>query len=89
MQTALYHYVRGAALAGLGRAEEADAARTALAEAAERVPADLMISPPNAGRAIVAVAAADLAGGSQPPGPPRRRFRACAEAVAAEDAVGA
>lgn len=61
-QTALAHYVRGAALAGLGHVAEAEQARAAMHEASTKMPADLMISIPNAGRALLAVASADLDG---------------------------
>lgn len=62
VQTALAHYVRGAALAGQGKVAEAEQARAAMQEAAAKVAEDLMISPGNSGRAVIAVAAADLDG---------------------------
>jgi tetratricopeptide (TPR) repeat protein len=62
VQTGLYHYVRGAALAGLGRADEAAQEHAALVKAQASVAPDLMISATNAGRAMLDVAVEDLAG---------------------------
>jgi tetratricopeptide (TPR) repeat protein len=62
VQTALAHYVRGAALAELGKLAEAEEARQAFQAAVAAVPEDLMISPTNRGRAVLEVAAADLDG---------------------------
>jgi tetratricopeptide (TPR) repeat protein len=62
VQTALVHFVRGAALAEQGRVAEAEQARQALGAAAAKVPDDLMISVTNRGRDMLAVAAADLDG---------------------------
>jgi tetratricopeptide (TPR) repeat protein len=62
VQTALTHFVRGAALAGQGKVAGAEQSRTALVAAVEAVPADLMISATNTGRAVLAVALADLDG---------------------------
>jgi hypothetical protein len=62
VQTALTHFVRGAALAGQGKVAEAEQSRKALVAAVEAVPADLMVSATNTGRAVLAVAMADLDG---------------------------
>jgi len=62
VQTALYHFMRGAAYAGQRKVVEATREQQALLEAASRVPADVMISATNAGRALLEVAAADLEG---------------------------
>jgi tetratricopeptide (TPR) repeat protein len=62
VQTALAHYVRGAAFAEQGKVADAEQARTALAAAIARVGEDVMISAGNSGRAILAVASADLDG---------------------------
>lgn len=62
VQTALAHYVRGAALAEQGKRAEAEAARQAFQAAMAAVPEDLMISVTNRGRALLDVAAADLDG---------------------------
>ncbi|HTM30580.1 MAG TPA: hypothetical protein VL263_04725 [Vicinamibacterales bacterium] len=62
VQTALAHYVRGAALAEQGKVAEAEQARTAMQTASAAIGEDVMISSGNSGRALVAVAAADLDG---------------------------
>ena len=62
VQTALTHYVRGAALAEVGKLAEAEQERKSFQAAAARVPEDLMISATNRGRAMLDVAAADLDG---------------------------
>ena len=62
VQTALSHYVRGAALAEQGKLAEAEEARQAFQAAVAAVPEDLMISVTNRGRALLDVAAADLDG---------------------------
>jgi tetratricopeptide (TPR) repeat protein len=62
VQTALTHFVRGAALAEQGHVAEAEQARAALQATTDKVPADLMISMTNSGRALLAVAIADLDG---------------------------
>jgi hypothetical protein len=62
VQTALTHYVRGAALAEQGKVDAAEQARQSFHDAAARVPEDLMISATNRGRAVLDVAAADLDG---------------------------
>jgi hypothetical protein len=62
VQTALAHYVRGAALAEQGKLAEAERERQSLQAAAAQVPEDLMISMTNRGRAVLEVAAADLDG---------------------------
>jgi hypothetical protein len=62
IQTALAHYVRGAALAEQRKVGEAEAARTAMAAAIDRVAEDVMISAGNSGRALLAVASGDLDG---------------------------
>jgi hypothetical protein len=62
VQTALTHYVRGAALAEQGKVAEAEQARQSFQEAVAKVPEDLMISATNRGHAVLDVAAADLDG---------------------------
>jgi hypothetical protein len=62
VQTALIHYVRGAALAEQGTLAQAEEARKAFQAASGGVPDDLMISVTNRGRAMLDVAAADLDG---------------------------
>jgi hypothetical protein len=62
IQTALFHFVRGAALAGTGKAAEAEAELKALKEIAAKIPKDAMVGPNNSGDGVAEVAAADLAG---------------------------
>jgi hypothetical protein len=62
IQTALAHFVRGAALAGQGKVAQAEEARAAMQGAAEKVAEDVMISAGNSGRALLTVASADLDG---------------------------
>jgi hypothetical protein len=62
VQTALTHFVRGAALAEQGHLPEADRERQAMQAAIARIPEDLMIGVTNSGRAVLAVASADLDG---------------------------
>jgi hypothetical protein len=62
VQTALYHFMRGAAHAGRGQVAEATREQQELTAATERVSEDVMISATNTGRAVLAVAAADLEG---------------------------
>ena len=60
IQTALHHYVRGAALAATGKTAEADAELKALKDAAAKIPGDAMASTNNRGADVAAVAVADL-----------------------------
>jgi len=62
IQTSIHHYARGAALAALGRIDDADRAQAAFAEALRAVPAGAMISANNAAVAMLQVAAHDLRG---------------------------
>jgi tetratricopeptide (TPR) repeat protein len=86
VQTALYHYIRGAAYAGQGNLVEAAREQEALAAAAAKVPEDLMISATNTGRAVLAVADADLAARiASAKGDRAGAVAALTRAVAAED----
>jgi hypothetical protein len=62
IQTALFHFVRGAALAGTGKPAEAEAELKALKESAAKIPKDAMVGASNSGVDVVAVAILDLAG---------------------------
>jgi tetratricopeptide (TPR) repeat protein len=62
VQTALAHFVHGAALAGQGKVAEAEESRASMQAAAAKIGEDVMISAGNSGRALLAVAAADLDG---------------------------
>jgi hypothetical protein len=86
VQTALYHYVRGAAYAGLGRVNDAVKEEQALAEAARKVPADLMTSTPNTGQSLLVVAMENLAGRiAEGRGDREAAIAAYTRGVAAED----
>ena len=62
VQTALAHFVRGAALAEQGKVAEAERSRQEMQAAVTKVAEDVMISAANSGRALLEVAAADLDG---------------------------
>ena len=89
LQTSLYHFTRGAALAGKGQAAEAVKELTALQASAARVGKEVMYSTVNPAPLVLDVARLDLAariedargGGGQAAAAWRR-------AVAAEDRVG-
>jgi tetratricopeptide (TPR) repeat protein len=89
IQTALYHYTRGAALAGRGQAAEAATELTAFEAAAARIPADAMYVSINTAAVVLDVARQDLsarvadARGDHP-----AAVAAWRRAVAAEDKVG-
>jgi len=61
LQTSLYHFTRGAALAGKGEAEAAAKELAALESAAARVPKDVMYSTVNPAHLLLDVARLDLA----------------------------
>jgi hypothetical protein len=61
LQTALYHFAHGAALAATGKTADAEADLAALKAAVARLPADAMVGPANSAAQIGAVAIADLA----------------------------
>jgi hypothetical protein len=60
IQTALFHFARGAALAGTGKAAEAEAELKALKEIVAKIPKDAMVGASNSGADVAAVAVADL-----------------------------
>ena len=62
LQTALYHWARGAALSGTGRPADAALELQALTDAAAKIPKDAMVGPANAAVDVAAVAQADLMG---------------------------
>lgn len=61
LQSALYHFAHGAALAATGKTADAEADLAALKAAVARLPADAMVGPANSAAQIGAVAIADLA----------------------------
>jgi hypothetical protein len=62
VQTALHHYYRGAAFAGLGKAAEAAAELDQLKQGVTKFPKDLMLGPSNSAAGLAAVAVTDLTG---------------------------
>jgi hypothetical protein len=60
LQTALYHFAHGAALAATGQAAEAGADLDAIKAAVAKMPKDAMVGPANSAADIAAVATADL-----------------------------
>ena len=60
LQTAVYHFAHGAALAATGKAAEAEADLAAIKAAAARMPKDAMVGPSNSAADVAAIAIADL-----------------------------
>jgi tetratricopeptide (TPR) repeat protein len=60
VQSAMYHFAHGAALAATGKVAEAEADLTALKAAASRIAKDAMVGASNSAPDVVAVAIADL-----------------------------
>jgi tetratricopeptide (TPR) repeat protein len=89
VQTALYHWARGAALAGSGKPVEADAELTALKTAAAKIPRDVMVGSSNTAVDVIFVAVNDLtARVAEAKGDVPAAVKAFTEAVAAEDHLG-
>jgi len=89
LQTAIYHFARGAALAGTGKTADAEAQLRALKAAAAKLPSDAMIGPANAATDLTAVAAADLAARiADAKGDMQGAIDGFTKAVAAEDKLG-
>jgi hypothetical protein len=89
IQTALYHFAHGAALAATGKVAEAGADLAAAKAAAAKLPKDAMIGPSNSGADLVAVAIADLTGRiAEAKGDTAGAIAAFTAAVAAEDHLG-
>jgi hypothetical protein len=61
LQTVVYHFAHGAALAASGKVAGAEADLAALKTAAAKLPKDAMLGPANSGADVAAIAAADLA----------------------------
>lgn len=60
VQTSLYHFARGAALAGAKKTVNAEAELAALKAAAAKIPKDAMVGATNSAADVIAVAIADL-----------------------------
>ncbi len=89
IQTALYHFARGAALAGLGKSDEAAAELRALEQAAAKIPGDAVVGPANSAAVVAAVAIADLAARvAEARGDLPGAIAGFTRAVAAEDRLG-
>lgn len=89
VQSALYHFAHGAALAATGKATEAEADLAALTAAAAKIPGDAMVGAANSAAAVVAVAIADLTARiADAKGDTAGAIRGFTAAVAAEDKLG-
>ena len=89
VQTSLYHFARGAALAAKGQVAEAEIELTALKDAAAKIPRDAMVGPANAAIDVIFVAVNDLtARVAEAKGEVPAAIKAFTEAVAAEDHLG-
>jgi tetratricopeptide (TPR) repeat protein len=89
VQSSLYHYARGAALAGTGMAAEAETELAALKAMAPKIPADAMVGAANTAAAVVAVAVADLTARiAEARGDTPGAIKAFTAAAAAEDQLG-
>lgn len=89
VQTSLYHFARGAALAAKGQVAEAEAELAALKTAAAKIPRDAMVGPANAAVDVIFVAVNDLtARVAEARGDVPAALKAFTEAVAAEDHLG-
>ena len=75
VQTALYHFARGAALAATGKAAEAEADLAALKAAAAKIPKDAMVGAANSAADVIAVADCAI---SRRASPRRRAIRPAA-----------
>lgn len=89
VQTALYHFARGAAFAATGKVVDAEAELVLLKAAAARIPRDLMVGPANTAVDVIFVAVNDLAGRvAEAKDDSAGALKAFTEAVAAEDHLG-
>jgi len=89
LQSAVYHFARGAALAATGKLAEADAAFAALKAAAAKIPKDVVLGPANSAGDVTAVAIADLTARiAEAKGDTAGAIKGFTAAVAAEDKLG-
>jgi hypothetical protein len=89
LQSALYYFAHGAALAASGKIPEAEADLTALKSAVAKLPKDAMVGPANSAADVGAVAIADLTARiSDAKGDAAAAIKAFTAAVAAEDRLG-
>ena len=89
LQSVLYHWARGAALASTGKTTEAATELNQLIDAMERIPLDAMVGPSNSAQLVAAVAKADLGARIlDARGDTLGAIAAFTEAVSAEDRLG-
>jgi hypothetical protein len=89
LQSALYYFAHGAALAATGKATEADADLSALKAAVAKLPKDAMVGPANSAADVGAVAIADLTARiAEAKGDTAAAIKGFTAAVAAEDRLG-
>jgi len=89
LQSALYHYARGVALAATGKTPDAEAELAALKSASARLAKDAMVGPANSAAQVLAVAGADLTARiAEARGDTAGAITAFTAATAAEDELG-
>jgi hypothetical protein len=89
MQTSLYHFARGAALAATGKPADAEAELAALKAASVKVPKDAMVGASNQAADVLVVAVADLTARiAEAKGDTAGAIKAFTAAIAAEDRLG-
>jgi hypothetical protein len=89
LQSALYHFAHGAALAATGKISQADADLAALKSAVAKLPNDAMVGPANSAADVGVVAIADLTARiAEAKGDAAAAIKGFTAAVAAEDRLG-
>jgi hypothetical protein len=89
LQTAVYYFAHGAALAATGKIAEAEADLAALKAAAAKIPKDAAVGPANMGVDVAGVAIADLTARiADAKGDTDGAIKGFTAAVAAEDKLG-
>ena len=89
LQTSLYHFARGAALAATGKAGDAEAELAALNASSAKVPKDAMLGASNLAADVLIVALGDLTARiAEAKGDTAAAIKAYTAAAAAEDRLG-
>jgi hypothetical protein len=89
LQTSLYHFARGAALAATGKADEAERELASLQASSAKIPKDAMVGASNTAADVMSVAVADLTARiAEAKGNTAAAIAAFNAAVAAEDKLG-
>ena len=89
LQTSLYHFARGAALAATGKASEAERELASLQASSAKIPTDAMVGASNTAADVIAVAVSDLkARIAEAKGDTAAAITAFNVAAAAEDKLG-